>query len=1073
LKKKQTVKGDAAGLLKRCAVRLKEAGVNVNILLFPSLLLFFSTVYSQEAPPQLTPDAPSLKAHLQLWLSADSLPLKDSTPLYRWADRSGNHRDAFPTQGMFEGGGTPPVYVKAGNVNGRPAIRFEENNGLGTSAELPVEINGDAAFTIVIVANLRRSELPGGSDVIVGFGEPLDSSNAAPGKPAAALLQIDRTPRGQHRLDLAGGFARDALIGRPGSFASFYTMPQIITLTKTPGSMRDTSSIFINGEAIDTAPASGTTAAPDIKHRRDFSVIIGHAFNVTGSILGDISEILIYNTALYPEQRRELESFLSQKYQIEIGPPLPSQELASTQKRAHWAYAKAKRPALPEINNADLKKLVRTPIDAFLLQKLESKGLRYSPEASPEILARRLALDLTGLPPTTEQLNQFLSDQSEGGYEAYVDELIASPHFGERWGRHWLDLAGYVDVNGNDQNAEQIILGESKWKYRDYVIRAFNSDKPFDQFLREQIAGDELVDWRHAAHLTPEMKDLLIATGYLRLAIDDTHEVDLNKVPFRYQVLFDTMQIVGNSLLGATVQCARCHDHKFDPIPQRDYYRMMALLTPTFNPYNWLQPKDRELPDVSPADQEAIKKHNAELDARLKPIREELDQLLAGVTNRYLDSKLKDLSEAERTNAIAAFKLPPEKRSDQQKALLRKHDLAASVSKQSLSTFFSSEEQAESKSLEKQIANLNKQHQHWDTIRAFFESGVPPRDFVFVRGDYERRSQRIEPGFPTVLCDSVEQSRVPAELNNQTSGRRLAFAKWLTNPNGRAAALTSRVIVNRFWQQLFGEGIVATPDNFGLNGARPTHPELLEWLVAEFIDSGWRVKPLIKMMVMSEAYRQSSTITQTSGQSSAASLDPEDKLLWRMRLRRLESEVIRDSILSVSGKLDPQMFGPAVPLQTLPDGSVALVPDDKLPTPSSKYRRTLYLMSRRNFHLPLLGSFDQPILNGSCARRMSSSVVLQPLTMLNDEFVIDQAGVLAQRLEHLCPQNEQDQIKQAFRLVFSRVPADEEVAWSKSFISDQAANLGVSANGPAKARQLAFANFCQMLLNTSEFLYVQ
>ncbi len=1037
-----------------------------------TLLVLAVFLSSHAATAPLSPDGTALKPHLQLWLSAESLPMKDSSAVYRWSDRSGNHRDAFPTQGMFEGGGTPPIFVKSSANNGRPAVRFEENNGLATSAEMPVEISGDAAYTIVVVANLRRSELPGGSDVIVGFGEPLDASNASPNRPAAALLQIDRTPRGQHRLDHAGGFARDALIARPGSFASFYTMPQVITLTKTPGSMRATSVIYINGEPIDTAAASGTSASPDIHHRKDFSVIMGHAFNVTGSILGDISEVLIYNIALYPEQREGLEAFFGQKYQIEVGPPAPPQELANAKKREHWAYLKANRPPLPKVNEA-LLKLVRTPIDAFLLEKLQAKGLRYSPEASKEVLARRLALDLTGLPPTTEQLDQFLNDQSEGAYETYVDELMTSPHFGERWGRHWLDLAGYVDVNGNDQNAEQIILGESKWKYRDYVIRAFNADKPFDQFLREQIAGDEMVDWRHAEHFTQETKDLLVATGYLRLAIDDTHEVDLNKVPFRYQVLFDTMQIVGNSLFGETLQCARCHDHKFDPIPQRDYYRMMGLLTPTFNPYNWVQPKDRELPDVSPADQEAIKKHNAEIDAKLRPLQQEVEKMLATATNRFLDSRLKDVRDEERTNTVAAFKTAPEKRSDLQKNLLKKQEIGGPIAKDALVALLASEERAELKSVETRIADLNKKRERWDTIRAFFESGVPPRDFIFVRGDFERRSQRIEPGFPVVLCDSVEESRLPAEFSGQTSGRRLAFAKWLTKPDGHAAALTSRVIMNRFWQQLFGEGIVSTPDNFGFNGARPTHPELLEWLVAEFIDSGWHIKPIVKMMVMSRAYRQASTIARNSADPNPASIDPENKLLWRMRLRRLESEVIRDSMLAVSAKLDAQMFGPAVPLQTLPDGSVALVPDDKLATPSSKYRRTIYLMSRRNFHLPLLGSFDQPILNGSCARRMSSSVVLQPLSMLNDEFVIDQASFLADRLRKLSPDREEDQIKQAFRLVFSRAPATEEIAWSQSFISDQTANLGSGGCEPAKARNLAFVNFCQMLLNTSEFLYVQ
>jgi hypothetical protein len=1000
-------------------------------------------------------------------LLAEALPLKDGAQVYRWADQSGHQRDAAPNAGAHEGTGTPPTFKKSSSVAGRPAVHFEAGNGLATPGDRPLPINGDAAYSMVIVANLKRNDAGSSSDVLVGFGEPLDPANALPGRPSAALLQIDRGPEGRHRLDHAGGFSRDALIGRPSSFASFYEFPVIITLVKEPGPMRTTSHLFVNGDVIDTVAPAGTDAAPDLRQRRDFSVIFGHAFQQTGSIMGDIAELLIFSQALDSERRFRLEQHVAAKYNIRLDSPAdPSRKPKWSDKaQAHWAYPKRRRPPVPSPNRKDL---VRAPLDSFVLLELEAKGLTYSPPAETRTLLRRAYLDLLGFPPGPDEISAFESDHSSDPFANLIDRLLHSPHFGERWARHWLDLAGYVDVNGNDQNAEQIILGQSKWKYRDYVIRAFNEDKPFDQFLREQIAGDELVDWRHATTYTPEIREKLIATGYLRTAIDDTHEVDLNKVPFRYQVLFDSVQIVGSSLFGLTLQCARCHDHKFDPISQRDYFQFMALFTPTFNPHNWLQPKDRELPDVSASERAAIQAHNAALDAKIKPLAEKLAVLEVTLTNRVLAARFHDLPENARHELIAAFHLPPEKRTDKQKALLQQHQSRLALEASQITNKGSRAEKAEREKLTSEIAALSSKKKSWDTIRAFFESSAPPRNYVFVRGDHERRGERVPPGFLSVLLDADEGKF--AEENAESSGRRKALALWLTNPDSRGAALTARVIVNRFWQQLFGEGLVRTADNFGVKGMPPSHPALLEWLAAEFIESGWKVKPLLRQMLLSRAYRQSSTVLpQDQTHRLALSVDPEDRLLWRMPLRRVESEVIRDSMLKVSGKLNPRMFGPAVPLITLPDGSITLPPDDQLPEPSAKYRRTIYLMSRRNFHLPILGSFDQPIINTSCARRMSSSVVLQPLSMLNDPFVREQSEAMAEHVTALCGSDRRAEIESAFTLALARSPSNDEMAWSRAFLQDQQHNLASGAN----SERQALVSLCQMLFNTSEFLYIQ
>ena len=1053
--------------------RAQSGGRSASGLFILFLVLCLFHTRSVADAELLRPDAPELVTQMQLWLRADDLPLRDGARVYRWPDWSGHGRDASPTVDAFDGSGTPPGFVKNSAVNGRPAVRFAKNNGLGTPGDRPMAIQGDAAFTVFVVANLKYQE--GAShDVIVGFGEPLNATNTTGNRPGAALLEIDRTPEGRHRLDHAGGFKRDATIGRPGSYASFYDQPQVIALVKRPGSMRDTTSILINGEPIDRVPATGSSAVPDLHHRKDFGVILGHAHPPTGSLDGDIAEVVIYNAALTDAQRRGVERHLLQKYAITADALSedPGPNLVPAERRKHWAFQAPIRPRVPAPRgDADGG---ANPIDAFLLERLRAHNLGFSPEAGRAVLFRRLHFDLTGLPPEPGELRDFVASTDPNAYERSVDRLLQSPHFGERWGRHWLDLAGYVDVTGNDQNAEQIILGQSKWRYRDYVIRALNDGKPWDRFLMEQIAGDELTDWRGADRFTREHRDLLIATGYLRTAIDDTHEVDLNKVPFRYQVIHDTVQILGSSLFALTLQCARCHDHKFDPIPARDYYRMMSLLTPALNAYAWLQPKDREIPDVSVKEQADIVRGNGEIDRRIKPLADTLESMRGVATNRLLDRRLAAVSEATRGAIRTALAATAGKPSAAEKALLKDHEPELKISREDVDQILSSDERFKIGALEGQIVELKAQRKKWDDIRAFFESGPPPRDFIFKRGDYSQRGPRIGAGLLSALCSSDSEAML-LETNlakGESSGRRLQFARWLTKPDGAPAGLHARVWMNRTWQQLVGEGLVATPDSFGINGLPPSHPELLDWLAREFIDSGWSFKPMIKRMVTSAAYRQASRRCDDGvSPGNPAHADPDNTLLWHQRLRRVESECVRDAILAVSGKLDRTLFGPAVPLIHLPDGTAALPPDDKMPTPTSKWRRTIYLMGRRNFHLPILGSFDQPVINTTCSRRMSSAVVLQPLTMLNDPFVVDQATHFAQRVEEMAttPSN---RVETAFLLAYGRPPAPDELQSSLNFLREQSGGFRENGRDGPQAEKQALITFCQMLMNASEFLYI-
>ena len=594
-----------------------------------------------------------------------------------------------------------------------------------------------------------------------------------------------------------------------------------------------------------------------------------------------------------------------------------SAPLVTDQDREHWAFQKVRRPNVPSLKN---HRAAQTPIDASLLTRLQEKNLTFAPPTDKLTLLRRAFLDLAGLPPAPDESAAFAADRSPDAFARRVDRLLASPRFGERWGRHWLDVVGYADTVGFDGDANNIIMSEGKWKYRDYVIAAFNADKPYDRFLTEQIAGDELVDWRHARHFTQEIRDDLIATGFLRTASDHSHEPESNIPLSYYGVLHDTVEVMGSSLFGLTVNCARCHSHKFDPIPQRDYYRLMALLTPAYNPHNWKpvfpwkpQIKDRAIPDVSPTEESQIERVNLAV-----------ERDVAAMQSR--------MSEPRCTPKLKA-------------------------------------------QLKRRIAQRTAERRQFGRIQALYDVGPAPVTYLLKRGQFETPGPEVQPGFLSVLCDSERDAVVPpAAEDGPDSGRRLAFAHWLTQNDSRAAGLVARVMVNRIWQHLFGQGLVHTPENFGAQGEPPTHPELLEWLAADFMHNAhWHIKPLIREIMLSAAYQQASTVGQAAslppnagqaaglasnaGQAAsllfdtaqaaslplpghasqatlnerqvsslpyerAATLDPENKLLWHMPAKRLEAEVIRDSILAVSGRLDSVMGGPPIFLIARPDGLV-------------------------------------------------------------------------------------------------------------------------------------------------------
>jgi mono/diheme cytochrome c family protein len=734
--------------------------------------------------------------------------------------------------------------------------------------------------------------------------------------------------------------------------------------------------------------------------------------------------------------------------------------------RSFWSFRKPAAAPAPKVRTGNR---VRSPIDAFVLGKLESKGLTFSPDAPNLTLVRRVYFDLTGLPPTREEVRTFVEDAKPGAYERLVDRALASPRYGERWGRHWLDATGYVDTTGKDFDPMRIELAEGGWRYRDYVVKATNEDKPWDRFLTEQIAGDELIDWRSAKTYTPEMVELLTATGYLRNVLDIT-DPDITNLPVeRYEALFKLVEKVSSSSLGLTVACARCHTHKFDPIPQRDYYRFLALFTSAYNPTNWLQPKNRHLYTASKPEQEEINRHNAEIDGHVNEVKKQLATVLGPYETRLLDQKLKTLPESIRGETRVALETPAEKRDEVQKFLFKKFGAALKVSGDEVRKGLNDADRATVAKLDEQMRTWDGYRRKLDKIQALWDVGPPPPIRLLQRGSAESPGPRVEPGFPAVLCapGKTDAAR-PADATGKTSGIRLAFAQWLTS---RENPLTARVIVNRIWQHHFGRGIVETPDNFGKMGAEPTHPELLDWLAVDFMQHGWSAKRLHKMIMSSTVYRQSSQQPEEGWVSKAKAADPDNLLLWRMNLRRLEAEALRDAVIAVAGKLDTTMGGPPVLLKTRPDG-LQVVSDPN--APNGQYRRSLYTLARRTYPLTFLGVFDYPVIDTNCTRRVPSATPLQSLTMLNDEFVVASAEETAARVNELVGEDApfDRKIEMAYSLALARKPSATEVGLSEAHLKKQEELYLKSNLERREARQRALASFAQMLISTNEFMYI-
>jgi len=695
--------------------------------------------------------------------------------------------------------------------------------------------------------------------------------------------------------------------------------------------------------------------------------------------------------------------------------------------REHWSFRPIARPAVPPVINRDW---VRTPIDAFILAKLEQTDWQPNPPAAQRDLLRRTFLDLTGLPPTIDEQDQLIADDSPTAFERLIDDLLSRPSYGERWGRHWLDLVRYAETNGYERDGAK----PSVWRYRDYVIDAFNADKTYDRFIVEQFAGDELPD---------ASTETVIATGFHRLGPFDDEPADFEQD--RYDQLDDIIRTTSQAFLGITLGCARCHNHKFDPLTNHDYYRFAAVLNTLKRPQNGRTELD--LPAGTLTQRAALMERDRRIDENRKQIIEIRDSIRSDFLASGKSALLPD--------AVDAFGIEPDQRTPAQKELVIRH---APQLEAELLAALPVEKRQRINDLEQRIVSLRAATP--DLPRGYFmteSSDPPPKSFLLLRGQASARGPELQPAVPVVL------TRQPITLSKQpttqgTSGRRLEFARWMANADN---PLTARVIVNRVWQYHFGEGLVRTSSDFGIIGEAPTHPELLDWLAHWFShDANWSIKKLHRLILSSSTYQMSKADHPTYGER-----DPRNTKFWRFPYRRLEVEVIRDSMLSASGQLRRTMGGPGVYLE-IPPEVLAGNSDPNVVWPKfdevASSRRTVYAFVKRALVVPFLEVLDVCDTTRSTELRNRTTISTQALTLFNGDFVNRQARHFAERLQREAGNEPIRQIELAYRLTLGRAAAPSELATMQRFLADAT---------KSEDHRLALEQLCRVILNLNELVY--
>lgn len=663
-------------------------------------------------------------------------------------------------------------------------------------------------------------------------------------------------------------------------------------------------------------------------------------------------------------------------------------------------------PYLPPVNvSAPPSTDATNPIDRFVEAKLAQKGLKLSAPAPKGALARRVYLDTVGMPPTPKEVDAFLSDTAPGAYERLVDRLLNDPRYGERWARHWLDLVRYAETHGFEADN----IRPHAWRYRDYVIRAFNSDKPYDRFLQEQIAGDEMF---------PQDGDAWIATGFLRLGSFD--ELSRDGAGRRQDTLNDATDTLGSAVLGMTVGCARCHDHKYDRISQRDYYRMQAFFATT----RWTE---QRLP--------------TEVDSPALVAKREAARTEAQQANKAMDDLRAEIR-------VAMSK--PDANDDAMRTWLDKPE--------------QKDRKAEWEKRRIALENANRTLTPIDNVAEVVTdtNATPPTHHVLLRGNVATPGDVVTPGFITAFCGTAApDAAFTKTTDGRSSGARTSLARWLTDPKN---PMTARVIVNRLWQHHFGTGLVGTPSDFGVNGEKTEYAPLLDWMANDLVRQKWSLKAVQRLILTSKTYRQS-----VGTDAKAQKADPQNHLLWRQNRQRLEAEAIRDSILAVSGGLNPEMGGPsiypALSSEVLSTGSTnkwGNSPEDQ------QRRRTIYVFQRRSLSLPIAEVFDGPDMVNTCPRRNRTTIAPQALALFNGDFGWTEARRFADRIQATGGSVEA-RVELAYRLALVRRPTANERTLVLAFLLKK--QKLHESEGKKDAERLAWVDFCHVLFNTNEFVY--
>ncbi len=712
--------------------------------------------------------------------------------------------------------------------------------------------------------------------------------------------------------------------------------------------------------------------------------------------------------------------------------------------RKYWAFQPVVKAKPPAVKN---KAWGKNPIDAFILAKLEEKKIRPAAKADKAILLRRVTFDLTGLPPRPEEVDAFLADKSPRAFEKVVDRLLASPQYGERWARHWMDLARYAESEGfkSDETRPHV------WRYRDYVIQAFNQDKPFDRFVQEQIAGDEL--W-------PDSPEAWVATGFNRHFPDESNARNL--MQRRQEILNDVTDTVGAVFLGMTYACARCHDHKFDPILQKDYYRLQAF-------FAGAQARD----DISLLPGPEREQHRQQLAAwedKTKDLRAAMDAVIEPRMKKVYDESFAKFPEEIQEAVNAA----PEKRTPFQWQMYYKAKPQLTADRDDMVKRLRGDEKMKWDELHSRVEEFKALHPGETPLgSAVTDVGrEAPKTHTLAVGVYDAPLAEVQPGFLSILDPGA--ARISAVANPNTTGRRAALAGWLTDP---ANPLAARVMANRIWHYHFGRGLAATPSDFGVMGESPSHPQLLDWLAATFVEKGWSMKSMHRLILLSHTYQQASA-------NPAAPAEVATKLFARYPRHRLEGEAIRDSILAVSGTLNPKMGGPSV-FPELPPGISPRGGWKTTADAAERNRRSVYVFVRRNLRYPMLEAFDMPDTHESCARRYNTTTAPQALVLLNSRQVVEAAQSFAGRVLEQAGSNRRAQIDLAYRLAYSRLPDASERDTAMTFLAAHKSILEerLAANQPLplppaipegldKAEAASLVDFCHMLVNSNEFVYV-